>query len=298
MDVEVVDVLNKKLAGEYVTIDGHKIFRLVWSESTFENRYGTFREFTEGGLFIREVTETRRTRKYNYIHNRWIFEMWAPGNLTANRELPDAANGDYVPVYVFEDRGGNYLPPNEKVVRFLIAALHGKIKRDEIPSREYLEEREIQKTMETMDDHPSWFQTRPGDTRNAIWYPGGVPRWEGRRSTLSQDVINQAEFQRVEREARERARARAGSENIEVQKAEAQARVVTQAWQEEENRKRSGIREAREAEMRLAADERQRKEREAAIEMQKIQNEQAVCEALEPQPKVKIESKSPMHRGQ
>lgn len=188
-----IDIINKKLAGEYVTLDGHKLFRLVWSESITENRYGTFREFTEGGLFIREVTETRRVRKYNYIHNRWVFEMWAPGNLVANRETPDAANGDYVPVYVFESGTGLYLPPNEKVVRFLIAALYGRVKKDEMPSQAYLEEREIQRTIESMDDHPNWFQTRPGIARNAVWYAGGVPEWHERRATFTGEVIRETE---------------------------------------------------------------------------------------------------------
>lgn len=170
-----IEELNNRIGNEYMSIDGRRLFRIIWSESAFENRHGTFREFTESGLFIREVTETRRVRKYNYIHNRWIFEAWAPGNLTANRELPDATNGDYVPVYVFENKRGEYLPPNEKVARFLIAAVYGKIKKDEIPSQAYMEEKEIQAQVESMDDHPSWFQTRPGEARNAIWYPGIVP---------------------------------------------------------------------------------------------------------------------------
>lgn len=200
-----IEVLNKKIGGEYVTIDGHKIFRLVWSESIFENRYGTFREFTESGIFLRETTEVRRVRKYNYIHNRWVFEMWAPGNLTRNRETPDADNGDYVPVYVFEARNGNYLPPTEKVVRFLIAALYGKVRRDEIPSQEYLDEREIDKQVEMMDDHPAWFQTRPGAARNAIWYKGGVPKWDERKATFDVKLVRDIERKTME-EARERNR--------------------------------------------------------------------------------------------
>lgn len=195
-----IDQLNRKIGGEYMSIDGRALFRLVWSEASFENRHGTFREFTESGLFIREVTEVRRVRKYNYIHNRWIFEAWAPGNLTRNIELPDASNGDYVPVYVFEDRGGNYLPPNEKVVRFLIAAVYGKVRKDEVPSQAYLEEREIQQSVESMDDHPSWFQTRPGEARNAIWYPG-ITNVPFRRATFGGKLDKTQEFDRAAVEA-------------------------------------------------------------------------------------------------
>lgn len=100
--------------------------------------------------------------------------MFAPGNITRSPELPDAGNGDYVPVYVFESGTGFYLPPTRKVVEFLISCLEGKVKRDELPSEEYLQEREVGDFIEQMDDHPNWFQTRPGDTRNAIFFKGIV----------------------------------------------------------------------------------------------------------------------------
>jgi hypothetical protein len=164
-----VEIINDWLSNQYRTLENRPVYRLVWSEDIFENRLGTFRIFTESGLFIREVTEVRKVRKYNYIHHRWIFEIFAPGNITRNSETPDAENGDYVPVYVFESGTGIYLMPTRKVVEFLISALEGKIKRDELPSDEYLSEREIQAVEDSLDDHPNWFQTRPGDTRNAVF---------------------------------------------------------------------------------------------------------------------------------
>lgn len=266
--VEIVDYLNAKLGGEYVTIDGHRIFRLVWSEDTFENRYGTFREFTEGGIFVREVTEVRRVRKYSYIHHRWIFEMWAPGNLTRNPETPDAENGDYVPVYVFEDRGGSYLPPNEKVVRFLIAALQGKVKKDEIPSREYLEEREIQKQMEVMEDHPAWFQTRAGESRNAIWYAGGVPEWDRRRA----DVLNTKAIDMVEQNA--------------IQEARIKAKEVAEKHEHEMALKREELRAA------VIAAEAKRE-----VKLEKEKRREHLKEVIEKKQEPLV-SKSPMHRGQ
>lgn len=247
METELVEGLNIKIGAEYVTIDGHKIFRLVWSEEIFENRHGTFREFTESGLFIREVTEVRRVRKYGYIHNRWVFEMWAPGNLTRNPELPDADSGDYVPVYVFESRDGNYLPPNEKVVRFLISALQGKVKKDEAPSREYLEEREISKQMEMMEDHPAWFQTRPGNTRNAIWYAGGIPEWSGRRS----EILNERAIDLVEQhaiqEAREKAKAKLADQERELEIQRKALRDVVKAAEEKREREQEKERQREKA---------------------------------------------------
>jgi hypothetical protein len=160
------------LANQYRTLDNREVYRLVWSEDCFENRLGTFRTFTQSGLFIREETGVRKVRKYNYIHNRWIFEVFAPGSVTRNPETPDASNGDYVPVYVFESGTGIYLPPTRKVVEFLISCLEGRVKRDELPTDEYLQDREIKEIEESLDDHPDWFQTRPGDARNAIFFKG------------------------------------------------------------------------------------------------------------------------------
>jgi hypothetical protein len=169
-----VEIINKDLLDKYRTIQNYPVYRLVWSEDTFENRLGTFREFTESGLFIREVTDVRKVRKYNYIHHRWIFEMWAPGSITRNPETPDAAGGDYVPVYVFESGQGSYLSPTRKVVEFLISALEGRVKKDEMPSEQYLEDREIKAIEESLDDHPNWFQTREGPGRNAIFFKGSL----------------------------------------------------------------------------------------------------------------------------
>jgi hypothetical protein len=167
-----VEIINAWLSDAYRTLDNRVTYRLAWSEDSFENRLGTFREFDENGTFIREVVEVRKVRRYNYIHHRWIFEAFAPGNVTRNPETPDADSGDYVPVYVFESGTGMYLPPTRKVVEFLISCLEGKVKKDEIPTEEYLQDREIKDFEEQMDDHPSWFQTRPGDARNAIFFKG------------------------------------------------------------------------------------------------------------------------------
>lgn len=154
--------LGKSITGEY-------IFRLVWSDNVTENRLGTYNDFDENGQFIRTVREVRRVPKYNYIKARWIFEKWAPGSLTRNPETPDADNGDYIPVYVFESAEGKYLPPTRKVLEFIIAYLEGRIKKDAVPSQEYLEEREIQETIDSFDDHPGYIKTS-GDARNSTAY--------------------------------------------------------------------------------------------------------------------------------
>jgi len=104
---------NKRLKDTYSSnLRGEALFRISWSDSQTENRWGTFRD-TVGEVFIREVSERRVCKKYPHIKERWVLERWMPPSLLqdAKKELPDAAqNGSYEPIYVFENEDGNFLP--------------------------------------------------------------------------------------------------------------------------------------------------------------------------------------------
>lgn len=168
-----IEHLNKWLIDQGGTaLTGQPVYRLIWSDKALENRFGTFNDFTEGGLFIRQVTETRLVQKYNYIHERWILEMWAPGDLTAHKETPDAMNGDYIPVYVFEGKNRKYLAPTRKVLRFILGFMRGSIPQDEEIPQELLDDKEIENQVDSMMDHPD-FKTS-GPTRNSIAYTKGL----------------------------------------------------------------------------------------------------------------------------
>jgi len=95
------------------------IFRLVWSEDLFEKRLGTFRDY-DGDTFIRERIEVENTKKYNFINNRWIFEQWFPPEVAFNSELVESNKGDYICIYVFEEKNGQPLPLNLTVIQFLV----------------------------------------------------------------------------------------------------------------------------------------------------------------------------------
>ena len=165
------EILNKWLE-TYGKIENNPLFRLVWSNSIMEHRRGWFRDFTDGGLFIREVFETRLARKYNYLHEKWILEAYSRN--ANSSEVPGTEGGDYVPVYVFQDKRGNSLPVTRKVLEFIVGCCLGRVERDKVPSAEYLEEVEIKSMEESMDDHPSEFSTRPGPQRNSIAYTKGL----------------------------------------------------------------------------------------------------------------------------
>jgi hypothetical protein len=115
-----METFNKFLKQQGKTPLGAPLFKLVWSNSETELRSGQFEDWTKGGLFIRTFVGTREVLKYNYIVDRWILEKWFPPELTLCRELPNSINGSYEPLYVFEDRKGNFLHPNLKSLNFLI----------------------------------------------------------------------------------------------------------------------------------------------------------------------------------
>jgi hypothetical protein len=92
--------------------------------------------------------------------------------LTNNKETPDAMNGDYIPVYVFEDKNGKYLPPTEKALSFILSYMKGQVKQDERPSEEYLEQKEIQYELEQLNNVPNF--STSGSSRNSIAYTKGL----------------------------------------------------------------------------------------------------------------------------
>ena len=129
------------------------LYKLVWSTSELELRHGTFREFHDD-VFIREVTETRWTRKYWYINDRFILERWIPPELCATKELPDSSQGSYEPIYTFEDGDRLYLEPNIKVLDFIITMAekpHHITQTELMNELKDKEEKEIASIMEAMD---------------------------------------------------------------------------------------------------------------------------------------------------
>ena len=97
--------INKQLEKTYGKAeDGRVIFRVVWSDSQRERRL----EDVYHGLFL-PYPIIQDLPKYSYISERWVLEklVYHPC-----KEIPESANGHYEPVYVFQDKDGNYLTPH------------------------------------------------------------------------------------------------------------------------------------------------------------------------------------------
>ena len=142
-----------KKFGQHTT--GYDWFRLTWSTTATEKRFGKFRDFNDEGLFLREVTELRETRKYNYIHDRWILERYVTPENAFNMEIPESVMGTYEPVYVFESASGEYLIPTLKVVEFIMNFSMGDRRVMNATERKTLaelaEDKEVKEFIDSLD---------------------------------------------------------------------------------------------------------------------------------------------------
>lgn len=108
MDNAVVNRINRSIAKQY----GHDwlrrpIFRIVWSDKQIEVRLGAH-EIFYGSIYLRTDYGVHTVPKYTWIKERWILERLFPNNAAVTGIEADHT---YEPLYVFQDKNGNYLPP-------------------------------------------------------------------------------------------------------------------------------------------------------------------------------------------
>lgn len=107
--------INQKLIDTYgLTLDGLPKFRVVWSAEETETRIGDIEEWY-GGIFVRKYRGPAICPKYAYLPGRWVLEVLVPTN---NEEL--TTKQSYEPLYVFQNKNGEYLPLNWEVCRIII----------------------------------------------------------------------------------------------------------------------------------------------------------------------------------
>jgi hypothetical protein len=114
-------IINQQLKDKYGldTVSGLPIFRNSWAEDQFENKFGTYEDRTESGIYLRTVTEVRKVRKYPFDDGKYILERLVVIPETDKGELV-GAQLSYEPLWTWEDRKGNPLPPKINACEFLI----------------------------------------------------------------------------------------------------------------------------------------------------------------------------------
>ena len=122
--MEDIKVINRRLVelhGKY--LDGQPNFRVVWSEDLTEKRRTKFSP--EGFELPNEVI--MEVKKYGqYIHNKYLMERLI--------EIPEFYQDEllkklsYEPIWVFEDKDGNALPPIWGVIEIVLNAIMNREK--------------------------------------------------------------------------------------------------------------------------------------------------------------------------
>ena len=130
----VVDNINKQIRFYGTNPFSRPIFRVVFSDDQTEHRRGTYNEFY-GEIFIRTITGVHEVKKYPYIKGRWILERWAGPELTFHPDLVKSNEGDYICVYIFQDKERNFLPPLLRVAEIIIKNLLNPLESSKITNR-------------------------------------------------------------------------------------------------------------------------------------------------------------------
>jgi hypothetical protein len=123
---EPIDSINKQLRDEFGvdTVTGQVIWRVVWSEDQYENRLDDYSDFTPGGLFIRSVREVRLVPKYDgYTKDRYVLERLVVVPIQNMPELP-GTKISYEPLWIFEDKHGNPVPPAYWACKFVVDTVY------------------------------------------------------------------------------------------------------------------------------------------------------------------------------
>lgn len=123
---EKIESINNQLIESFGidTVTGLPIWRVVWSEDQFEKRFGTYDDYTSSETYLRTVTEMREVPKYRqWIHDKYILErlVLVP---EFNQEELAGSKLSYEPIWVFEDKNGNSLPPKFEACKFIVDTVY------------------------------------------------------------------------------------------------------------------------------------------------------------------------------
>ncbi len=146
---ETIQSLNLQLKDLFGidTISGIPIWRIVWSEEQFENRLGTYDDYSSAGLYLRTVKEVRLVPKYRqWIQDKYVLERLVIVPIINEDELPDTKIS-YEPMWVFETNKGMYLPPRLDVAKFIIDSVYsamGKSSLAKYKDPEYSQEESLE----------------------------------------------------------------------------------------------------------------------------------------------------------
>lgn len=183
--MEQVKLINKRLLdyfGPAPNSDSKALFRVVWPEGLTEVRVGLFDKFTESGIFLGSEEGAQEQRKYSWVKERWILEVYKASNILSSAIVKQ---GDgYEPIWIF-NKDGEYQPlwwpAIEKLCKDWISSfIHPERKNDKIIDSEEADRVRADEARieETLDITPLQLAFRK-DVGEAILLPGKSIDWKG-----------------------------------------------------------------------------------------------------------------------
>lgn len=117
--LETVPTLNKRLKERFGLFEnGEAYWRVVFSDDQFEKRWT---DKTKEGLDLLHPEVVLLPKYRQYIHHKYILERLI-GLLPDTSDLVDPYS--YEPIWVFEDRHGNPLPPKWEAIEKIIHTVY------------------------------------------------------------------------------------------------------------------------------------------------------------------------------
>jgi hypothetical protein len=121
---EPIEDINRKLLEEFGREMSKELprFRVVFSEDQFEKR---ITEFSDEGFELQQP-EVRTLPKYRqYIKEKYVLERYIP--VTGETDLVDKMS--YEPLWVFQTKDGQYLPPFYEGCKLVIESMYERINK-------------------------------------------------------------------------------------------------------------------------------------------------------------------------
>jgi|SRR6266850_6694512 len=171
---EPIEIINQRLIDYFGidTISSLPIYRIVWSEDQFEKQ---LTKFTKDGLELL-YPEVREMPKYR----QWIQAKYILERLSLVPEINQDQLGakiSYEPLYVFEDKSGNALPPKWEVTQFAIDCVNaamGKGTLHKYIDPENTQEAHMQAKMERVEKIEEEMFGNETDVTDALRYKSGI----------------------------------------------------------------------------------------------------------------------------
>lgn len=117
MQTESVDLINKRLKDNFGidTITGLPIWRVVWTTDQLEKR---LTNVTESGIELIHPQVIEMKKYIPSLQNRYVLERFVIVPEFQQKEICTAVS--YEPLFFFEDKNNNPLPPFYRICEFII----------------------------------------------------------------------------------------------------------------------------------------------------------------------------------